>query len=115
MLITDLQIIASAVKGTNLLEQEQRGYRQVTTTTGEQRKPQFVYLYVAGNSIGGNINAVEAPIDLLPGDVVGVEPGEGKPVGVTRGGKIVWMEEETETAGQPKRTKKRDETPHVNA
>ena len=89
MLESELILKAPCKAGANLLDMQQVGNKKVQTATGQRLEPRFEYLYVVGSSLGA-LTDVRAPLDLLPGDVVMIEPGDGLPLRVVRNGADVW-------------------------
>ena len=93
MLITALTVKAKVAKGGNVIEQQQAGYEVITTHLGNERRPKFEYMNVAGASIGA-MTTIEAPIDLLPGDELRVDADLGVVHDVIRGSSVFWPEPE---------------------
>ena len=94
MLITTLTVMARIPKGSNVIEMVQRGTITIQTMTGDERKPKMVYAFVTGSSVGGTVQTIAAPIDLLIGDVLEVTGSDGVPVRVMRAEHVAWENEE---------------------
>jgi hypothetical protein len=94
MLISTLDIKAKCPKGTDILTQEPRGTRTVSTLYGDRKEPKMEYVYVTGSSMSG-IQTLPAPVDLYPGDILDVDAGLGVVFRVWRGdGEPAWVNEE---------------------
>ena len=93
MLITTLTVTARIPKGSNVIEMVQRGTITIQTMTGDEKRPKMVYAFVTGSSVGGTVQTIAAPIDLLIGDVLEVT-SDGVPVRVVRGDEAAWENDE---------------------
>ena len=98
MLITTLTVKAKVAKGGNVIEQQPAGYEIITTHLGNERRPKFEYMNVAGASVGA-MTKIEAPIDLLPGDELRVDVDLGAVREVIRGSSVFWPESERTKRG----------------